>query len=505
MAAGCGSSGKARSVPTSTFAPGTAAPTSSSAAPTTSAPAMPAVSWHACSSGSLGGFQCATLPVPLNPADSTGPTIGLALDRKPATGRKIGSLLVNPGGPGASGVDALPGIYQQLSPDLRQHFDIVGFDPPGVGHSEGVTCLDNNGLAAYYHLDPAPDTPAGLASLVTANQQFAAGCQTRSGAVMPYVSTVVAAHDMDLIRAALGDAKLTYLGFSYGTFLGATYAEEFPTRIRAMVLDGAIDPTLESVTALDQQSAALEQGLNEFFAWCSSDPSCSWKPSGDALQAYEALLARVRATPLAADGTGRTVGPAELLYGTADALYSQQTWPDLGDALQETQGGNGTLMLALFDDYTERNPNGSYSDIAEAETAVDCLDDPVPPAPQVEAGAAAAAAAAPVFGVMNLYGDLTCDVWPVKPTGGPHAITAAASPPIVVVGSTGDPITPYPWAQHLASMLSHGDLLTRIGYGHTAYGDSTCIDNQLDVYLVDLRPPAPGTRCETGNSPTPVS
>ncbi|MBO0729021.1 MAG: alpha/beta fold hydrolase [Acidimicrobiaceae bacterium] len=500
VAAACGASSKphASGATRPTAASNRTGPGSSAATP------VAKISWHSCSSSALSGLQCATLQVPLNPADPTGPTIGLALDRKAATGSKIGSLLVNPGGPGASGVDTLPGLYEELSPDLRQHFDVVGFDPPGVGHSDGVTCLDNSALAAYYNVDPAPPTPAGLGELTAANKQFADGCEARSGKVLPYVSTSIAAHDMDLIRAALGDPKLNYLGFSYGTYLGATYAEEYPTHVRAMVLDGATDPTLDTVTELDQQSAALDNGLDKFFSWCSSDPSCSWKPRGKPLRVFEGLLARVRATPLPAQGTTRTVGPAELLYGAGDALYSQQTWPDLGDALQEAQAGDGTGLLSLFDQYTERNPDGSYSDIAEAETAVNCLDDPTPPAAQLEADAPAASAAAPVFGVMNLFGDLSCDVWPVKASGRPHAITAPGSPPIVVVGSTGDPITPYSWARHLASMLSHGVLLTRIGYGHTAYGASLCIDNQLDKYLVNLHPPAAGTRCQTGTSPNPV-
>jgi pimeloyl-ACP methyl ester carboxylesterase len=433
--------------------------------------------------------------VPRNPSDPDGATIGMAIDRHPATGAKIGSLLVNPGGPGASGVDALPDLVSQMPSTLLARFDVVGFDPPGVERTAPITCLDSAGLAQYFHVDPAPLTTAGFNTLVSEDRTFADGCEAESGAELPYVSTVDAARDMDVLRAALGDSKLTYLGYSYGTLLGATYAGLFPTHVRAMVLDGALDPALPVVSELDQQSSSLEGQLEQFFSMCTSSASCAWQPVGSPTAAYEALLAKVRTDPLPARGTSRTVGPSELLYGTAVTLYSTSTWNDLATALQDASNGDGTDFLQLFDDYTGRQANGSYNNLFEANAAINCLDAPAPSLAQIQADAPAAQAAAPIFGVQNLYSEAGCTVWPVPATGRVAPIRAIGGPPIVVVGSTGDPITPYAWAQALASELSSGVLLTRLGDGHTAYGASSCIRTYVDQYLIDLTVPPVGIRC----------
>jgi pimeloyl-ACP methyl ester carboxylesterase len=419
----------------------------------------------------------------------------MAVDRLRATGRRIGSLLVNPGGPGASGVDFLPEAVQLMPSSLKQSFDVVGFDPPGVGRTAPIRCLGPAGLSAYFHEDPDPPSAAGLQAAIAEDRVFAEGCEARSSAELPYVSTVDAAEDMDVLRRDLGDAKLTYLGFSYGTFLGATYAGLYPTRVRAMVLDGAIDPALSVVQGLDAQSAAIEGDLDAVFASCRQRPSCPWKPGPDPQAAYERLLDGVRSRPLAVPGTTRTVGPAELIYGTAAALYSTSTWADLEAALAQAEGGNGTGLLELFDAYTGRSPNGTYSNEFEANAAVNCLDAPAPSIAAIEADAPAARAAAPVFGVADLYSELGCAVWPVAATGVPGPIRAAGAPPIVVVGSTGDPATPYPEAQALASELRSGVLLTRVGEGHTGYPYSSCIRSYVDSYLTGLTPPPPGTRC----------
>jgi pimeloyl-ACP methyl ester carboxylesterase len=461
---------------------------------------VPVLHWGACHDPAIpSGYQCATLRVPLDGEEvgSAGPTIGLALDRRLASDRKpIGSLLVNPGGPGGSGVDALPDIVDMLSPALLDHFDVVGFDPPGVGASDPVTCLGSAALARYLDLDPAPTDAAGLAALVAGDRTFAAGCEQHSGAVLPHVSTVAAARDMDRIRAAVGDTRLTYLGFSYGTFLGATYAELYPHRVRAMVLDGALDPTLSATAEIDAQSVAIDGDLTALEASCARSSSCAWKaPAGGTLSgAFSALLARVRAHPLPAGG-GRTVGPAQLLYGTAAGLYSTSTWPFVETALAQATRGQGADLLELFDSYTGRQANGTYANTVEAETAVNCLDDPVPSVTGLETAARQVEASAPVFGPLDVLSEISCSVWPVAPTGRPHAMTAPGTPPIVVVGSTGDPVTPYAWARHLAAQLPKGVLLTRVGEGHTGYGASSCVRAAVDRYLVDLRPPAAGTRC----------
>lgn len=422
----------------------------------------------------------------------------MAIDRRPASGTKIGSLLINPGGPGESGVDFLPELVTVLPSSVLSHFDVVGFDPPGVGRTAPIVCENPAGLAQYFHADPAPTTAAGFQALVHADTQFADGCEAMSGSELPYVSTVDAAMDMDVIRRDVGDAKLTYLGFSYGTFLGATYAGLFPTRVRAMVLDGAIDPSLPLLSSLDQQSASLEAQLDQFLTQCSTSSSCPWKVGKNPIAAFEALVAQARSSPLRVPGTTRTVGPSELLYGTANGLYATAEWSQLAQALAQASAGNGTEILASFDDYTGRNPDGTYSNIFEANAAVDCLDYPPLTMAQIQADSPQAARIAPVFGVQNLDSEIGCAVWKTPATGRIGPIHAVGSPPIVVVGSTGDPITPYAWARSLAGQLSHGVLLTRVGDGHTAYGASSCIRKYVDDYLTDLVVPPAGTRCPTG-------
>ncbi len=419
----------------------------------------------------------------------------MAIDRRRATGHKIGSLLFNPGGPGESGVDYLPYVVAAMPAALLSRFDIVGFDPPGVARTAPITCLDNAGLAQYFQVDPAPSTPAGFDALLAAARTLAAGCEARSGAELPYVSTADAARDMDVLRAALGDSKLTYLGFSYGSLLGATYADLFPTQVRAMVLDGVLDPALPSIAEANEQASSLEDQLQQFFAWCASQSSCPWKPAGSPMAAFESLLSEVRASPLPARQTSRRLGPAQFLYGAASALYSTSSWIDLAQSLQAASHGDGAGFLELFDSYTHRGADGSYSNLLEAEPAVNCLDTPAPSLAAIESDAPAAAAAAPVFGLLTLYGLAGCIGWPVPATGRVAPIRAAGSPPIVVVGSTGDPITPYRWAQSLATELEHGVLLTRVGDGHTAYQYSSCIRGDVDQYLISLAVPPPGTRC----------
>lgn len=464
--------------------------------PTSDPPAVP-VQWQSCR-GSAGpsGFQCGTIQVPRNPKDpSSGGTISLALDRRRASGQKIGSLLVNPGGPGASGVDFLPDVVRFLPKTVLDHFDIVGFDPPGVGRSAPIVCLDGPGLDQYFNADPDPPTAAGMAAVIAEDRTFAQGCETRSAAELPYVSTVDAAMDMDVIRRDVGDPKLTYLGFSYGTFLGATYAGLYPTKVRAMVLDGAMDPGIPVLQSLDQQSTAFDADLKSALSACASSTSCAWNGGSDPVQTFQQLLARVRSHPLPANGTSRTVGPAEMLYGTGAALYSTSTWPDLYQALAQASRGNGTDFLSLFDSYTGRSSNGRYTNEFEANAAVNCLDSQSPSIQGIEAHAAASRATAPVFGVPDLYSQLGCAVWPVAATGRTAPIHATGSPPIVVVGTTGDPATPYEEAQSLASQLDHGVLLTRLGEGHTAYPYSSCIRNHVDAYLIDLTVPPAGIRC----------
>jgi pimeloyl-ACP methyl ester carboxylesterase len=473
--------------------PPTAPPTT--AGPVTLPPVAP-VSWKPCT-GNQGpdGDDCATVMVPLDYTKATGTKIGIALARQAATGSKIGSLIMNPGGPGASGVDGLDYLASLLSPADLAHFDIVTFDPRGVARSDGVRCETGPQLDQFIHLNPAPTTEAGFQQLLAAARAFAAGCEARSGAILPFVGTINAARDMDEIRSAVGDAKLTYMGFSYGTFLGATYAELFPTHIRAMVLDGALDPAADPITSNTIQAAGFDQQLGAFFAYCTGNTLCPWKPGRALRTDYDALIARIVANPLPGDGS-RTLGPGEAFFAVAEELYDQTLWPALATGLANADAGDGALLLEYSDEYTQRNSSGAYTNSLEANNAISCVDQPWPRDPTVlQRGAVTAKQKAPEFGVADLYGALTCTAWPAPPTSSPHAISAAGSPPIVVVGSTGDPATPYADAVALAGQLQHGVLLTRVGDGHTGYRSSACIRSHVDSYLVSLTVPASGIRC----------
>ncbi len=475
-------------------------PTPSTTEPETSTtPTLPAVrpvSWKACT-GVEGpqGYDCAQLEVPLDYAHPAGRKISIALARKPATGTKVGSLLMNPGGPGVSGVDSFGYLVSLVSDSVASHFDLVSFDPRGVGRSAPVRCLTGPQLDQFIQLDPAPTTDSGFRQLLAATRSFDRRCQARSGPLLPFVGTINAARDMDEIRAAVGDAKLTYMGFSYGTFLGATYADLFPGHIRAMVLDGALDPSLDPISNNIEQGAGFDQELNAFFAYCRSYLLCPWKPGRDLHGAYERLMARIVAHPLPTRG-GRTLGPGEAFLGVAQELYDQSTWPALAGALAQADAGDGSALLQYADQYTQRSPSGAYGNAFEANNAISCVDQPWPRDPAaLREAAVRARQRAPEFGVANLYGALTCTGWPAAPTSQPHTIAAAGSPPIVVVGSTGDPATPYSNAQALAGQLQQGVLLTRVGEGHTGYRSSGCIRDHVDSYVVELAVPPAGIRC----------
>ena len=483
--------------PTPSATPSTAA--TATAAPTgTAAAVVPAPgrlsSWKGCGNG----FQCATLTVPLDEAKPALGTVGLALTRHRATGsHRIGSLITNPGGPGESAVEWLQGSYEEFPSAVRSRFDLVTFDPRGVGHSAPVRCLSTAQLDVYFHLDPVPDTAAERAALLEGNRTLAAGCESRSGRVLPYVDTAVVAQDLDRVRQAVGDSKLTYLGYSYGTAIGASYLDQFPTRVRAMVLDGALDPTLTWDGFLRGQSAGFDGALNAFLDHCAHS-SCAFRDavSGDLGKAFDELAARVDAHSLPGDGT-RRVGPDEFTLGVGAGLYSRAYgWPAIADALASAEHGDGGQLLALSDSYLERGDNG-YANLTEANFAVNCVDRPWPRTEKPYYDLAAQVArTSPRFGPAIALSGLGCISWPTPATGRPHPVTAPGSPPVLVIGTTRDPATPYAWAQALAAQLSNGVLLTHVGDGHTVYraGAPACVLRPVNDYLVTLRAPSP-SRC----------
>jgi pimeloyl-ACP methyl ester carboxylesterase len=447
------------------------------------------VQWTAC-----GDLQCGSVTVPLDYARPDGPTIEIAVARHPAEvpSERIGSLVINPGGPGASGIDDLPNELSVLTPELLDRFDIVSYDPRGVERSSPVTCSGGSGSGASGPpLDPVPTTPAAQQALRRNDEAFAAQCEKYSGSILPHVGTVDSARDLDRIRAALGDAGLTFIGHSYGTLLGATYAELFPTRVRAMVLDGAIDPALTTDQYAAGQAVSLESALDAFLAWCGADTGCPWRPTGDPTTAVLDLIQQSQVRPLSTTGDG-TVGPGELYDAMVADLGSASEWPTLAATLAEAASGDGSAAAST----SSRYASGGSSNGADAEEAIDCLDHPVDRDPsRYPALAAQLGTAAPVFGPLLAWELLGCAVWPALPTRAPAPASDPGAPPILVVGTTGDPITPYSWAVDLAKELSGGVLLTWQGQSHVAYFYSPCVRAIDQAYLVSGAVPAPGTTC----------
>ncbi|MDQ1681241.1 MAG: hypothetical protein QOI42_2100 [Frankiaceae bacterium] len=453
--------------------------------------------WRACGAQ----FTCAWLKVPLDYAHPQRP-IELAVVKMAATGsRRIGSLVLNPGGPGGSGVDYARAIGAQLPQTVRSHFDIVGFDPRGVGQSRpAVRCVTSAEMDTYLAADPAPTDDSGRQTLLGEAAAFAKGCEQRSGDLLAHLGSVDSARDMDVLRAALGDDKLTYLGKSYGTLLGAFYAEMFPTRVRAFVLDGAVDPALDAAQLNDQQAVGFETALKSFLAYCVANDCPLGGDVASASTALSALFASIRANPLPAPHA--THGPLEeahAVLGVAEALYAPSPgWPMLRAALAAAVKGDGSGLMELSDALNERHADGSYSNLIESNTAVNCVDRPYPhDLASYVADAQRLARLAPHFGVESAYSGLTCAEWPVPAVDKPRAVHVVGAPPILVIGTTNDPATPYQWAQSLSRQLTGSVLLTFAGDGHTVYADgrSTCIDDATNSYLVDLRVPAGGTVC----------
>jgi pimeloyl-ACP methyl ester carboxylesterase len=454
------------------------------------------IQWGSCVENYPHQYSCGRLEVPLDPAQPTGEKITLALIRTKAAGTKTGSLLVNPGGPGASALDSWDGLSRQISASVHKHFDVIGFDPRGVGQSTAVHCGNAAALDAYTSLDFDPRTSAERQALLDGAKAFAAGCVAGSGSLLRYVGTAYAAADLDAIRQAVGDDKLSYLGFSYGTFLGSAYAQQFPTHIRAMVLDGALDASEPATQITIEQSAAFQRQLDRFLANCASSKSCAWKFNGDPHGALRALVAKVDANPIRVGN--RTFTAGLLFFGMGYALYDEASWPTLAQALQGVATGKPGLMLQLADLYNGRAPNGEYTNETDANLAINCRDYEVPATVDAAfAAAAQAAAVAPDFGAANMNLALPCVFFPKADQGADIApFTAVGAPPVVVVATTGDPATPYSQGVSLATSLSSGVLLTDVGERHTAYGYSPCVTKLVDAYLTDLSVPASGTRCD---------
>ncbi len=468
------------------------------------------VQWAPCQAGSseqprpLSGAECGMLSVPIDWDNADSPEGGVAqiqMIRFKATRDKIGSLVINPGGPGESGVQAAATMVSALPDIVRQRFDVVGFDPRGVANSTPALWCNNDADNDRLRADNVVEyTPEGVAHIENETKEFVQRCVDKMGKeFLANIGTASVVKDLDAIRTSLGDDKLTYLGYSYGTRIGAGYAEAYPQHVRAMILDGAVDPNADPIEADVRQAAAFQQAFNDYAADCANDSAC---PLGTdpakAVDIYRAMVAPLVQKPAQTDDP-RGLSYNDAIVGTILPLYSPNLWRHLTRALSEIKEGKGDTMLTLADLYMGRNADGRYTNATDARVAINCVDKPaITDRPALVEEDRRIREAAPFMS----YGDFTgfapmstCGFWPVPPTSSPHEMKIAGLPPVLVVSTTNDPATPYQAGVDLAKQLG-GTLLTFEGTQHTVvFSGNACIDDIAARYLVDVTVPPADTRC----------
>ncbi|PNG21616.1 alpha/beta hydrolase [Streptomyces cahuitamycinicus] len=449
-----------------------------------------------------GEWQCATMKAPLDWGDPEGDTIGLELIRVRTTGaenERVGSLIFNFGGPGGSGVTSLPAFAEGYA-TLRTRYDLVSFDPRGVGRSDPVICANDQQLDAYFQQDATPDDAAERTELVENTKEFNDACEQNSEQILPHVRTTDAAHDLDLMRQVLGDDRLHYFGISYGTELGGVYAHLFPKRVGRAVFDAVVDPTQDSEQGSLGQAKGFQLALDNFAEDCvSKTEEC---PIGDSAQDVKDRIARLL------DDLDRKpiqgVFPRQLTQtaatsGIAQALYSQDFWEFLTQGLEEAYDGDGRILLLLSDSMNGRSENGEYSNITPANIAINCADDkPRYDTAYVERKLPEFRAASDLFGDYMAWSMLSCTDWAVAGAADHPDVSAPGAAPILVVGNTGDPATPYEGARAMANALGKGVgvELTYRGQGHGAYDSKNkCVQGAVNGYLLDGKVPPAGTVC----------
>ena len=485
----------------------------SSAAAASSTPAEPEVApieWSDCDeeiqklvAGQPGGdrdlaFECGRTEVPISYDEPEGAALPLFLVRVRMAGQteRIGSLMVNPGGPGASGADAAIGLSLTLPETVMQRFDLIGFDPRGVGLSTPVECIPADLKDRLVAAEPRPTTAEQLDDSFALTQEVADVCAEQYGDALGTFNTVDTARDMDRLRQALDEEQLNFLGYSYGTTLGSTYAELFPERVRAMVLDAAVDPDTDQQAEAEARAQGFEKGFDAFAANCTG--LIAGCPLGaQPRQFVEALLGKAEATPIPSseEGETRQATPGVVLTAIQAALYETESWPQLAQSLKAANEGDAKGLFSLADAFTGRLDQDTYSNLLDANLAINCADtEETFEEEEVRALAAEWHAKYPLFGAGAATGLYTCSVWEAERTPLPQR-DAEGSAPIVVVGNSGDPVTPLPGAQDLAEELDSGVLVIWQHTGHTAYPKSPCITDAVNAYLIDLTVPMDGLTC----------
>ncbi|MEV8126446.1 alpha/beta hydrolase [Streptomyces sp. NPDC085944] len=477
----------------------------SSAGPTAAAPsgvpktlASQTLDWARCKGtddapAPDGDWRCATLKAPLDWSDPDGETIDLALIRSRASGGdRIGSLLFNFGGPGGSGVSMMPSYADTIS-SLHERYDLVSWDPRGVAASEGVRCRSDEAIEAAESVDSTPDTPSEEQAYLKDAAAFGKGCEKAAGQLMEHVSTTDTARDMDLMRHVLGDEKMHYFGISYGTELGGVYAHLFPKHVGRVILDAVVDPSADTMGHAENQARGFQRALDDYLKSTGQEPEQGSQKIAD-------LLKRLDAEPLSTSSPGRELTQTLALTGIVLPLYSQSGWPALTSALEAAEKGDGSELLALADGYNERDPSGRYGTTTHSQRVISCLDDKQRPTvketkkllPKFEE-------VSPVFGAFLGWDTAGwCHDWPVAGQHATPEVSAPGAAPILVVGNTGDPATPYEGARRMADELGEdvGVVLTLEGEGHGAYGSgSDCVDSTVDAYLLKGTVPKDGKVC----------
>lgn len=455
--------------------------------------------WKSCGNS----MQCATAKAPMDWTNPAAASIDLALVRQPATsGHSMGSLLVNPGGPGGSGYDfILNSVDYATDKKLQANYDIVGFDPRGVNHSTPVTCYKDPAELDAYLYDITPGTIGSdewIAAAAAANKAFGARCLELTGPLLGLVDTPSAARDLDMLRAVLGDKKLNYLGYSYGTLLGQVYAGLFPGKTGRLVLDGAVDPAADDFEGTATQAVGFENALKAFLEDCKTAKDCPFTgTTSESLTEIRALLDSLDASPIA-NTDGRKLGSSSMFTAIILPLYNKDNWQYLRQLFTSVFKGDASYAFQLADSYNGRNADGTYADNqTEAFISINCLDAHGDGnVQQMRDEAAKLKELAPVFGPQMSYGGTGCPNWPVPAKRDRVPIVAPGSADILVVGTTNDPATPYKWAQTVASTLEHGHLITYTGEGHTAYNKSnSCVNAAVDDFFVGGKVPAADPKC----------